>query len=342
MIMHPIRIAIDVMGGDFAPLNEIQGAILASEKFKEQSIDVEFIFVGKEDDIQHALKGLSFPHLRYRIQHANDIVTMHDDPTSVLKTKRESSLFMGIDMHARGNAEAFVSAGNTGAVMSTSTVVLGRIKGVSRPTIGTFLPTQHGRPVFLLDVGATIECKPRFLYEYAIMGDVYSRIIYGIQQPKIGLLNIGEEETKGIEPILQTHALLRDSTLNFIGNVEGRDVLAGTADVVICDGFVGNIVLKFAESMLGLLKAKIKGFAALGFWNKLMVMFMLIPLKKILKDFDYQEYGGVPLLGVNGVVIIGHGKSSPLAIQNMLIRAVEVIQGNVNASIKEALADTTE
>ncbi|NBO72056.1 phosphate acyltransferase, partial [bacterium] len=147
MIMHPIRIAIDVMGGDFAPLNEIQGAILASEKFKEQSIDVEFIFVGKEDDIQHAMKGLSFPHLRYRIQHANDIVTMHDDPTSVLKTKRESSLFMGIDMHARGNAEAFVSAGNTGAVMSTATVVLGRIKGVSRPTIGTFLPTQHGRPV---------------------------------------------------------------------------------------------------------------------------------------------------------------------------------------------------
>ncbi|MFM7543378.1 MAG: phosphate acyltransferase PlsX [Ignavibacteria bacterium] len=340
MIMHPIRIAIDVMGGDFAPLNEIQGAILASEKFKEQSLDVEFLFIGKEQDIRTAMKGLSYPHLRFSIQHADDVVSMHDDPTSVIKSKRQSSLFMGIDMHARGNADAFVSAGNTGAVMSTATVVLGRIKGVSRPTIGTFLPTQHGRPVLLLDVGATIECKPRFLFEYAIMGDVYSRIVQGIEQPKIGLLNIGEEETKGIEPILQTHALLKESTLNFIGNVEGRDVLAGTADVVICDGFVGNIVLKFAESMLGLLKAKIKGFAASGILNKLMVMLMLIPLKKILKDFDYQEYGGVPLLGVNGVIIIGHGKSSPLAIQNMLIRAVEVIQGNVNASIKQALAES--
>lgn len=337
--MNPIRIAIDVMGGDFAPLNEIQGAILASEKFKQLGLNIEFVFVGKESEIKKAMETLSFPHLVYSIVNADEIVTMHDDPTAVIKSKRNSSLFMGIDIHARGNADAFVSAGNTGAVMSTATVVLGRIKGVSRPTIGTFLPTQHGRPVLLLDVGATIECKPRFLYEYAIMGDVYSKIVQGIDKPKIGLLNIGEEATKGTEPILQTHALLSESTMNFIGNVEGRDVLAGTADVVICDGFVGNIVLKFAESMLGLLKAKIKGYAAKGIFHKLMVLFMLIPLKKILKDFDYQEYGGVPLLGVNGVVIIGHGKSSPLAIQNMLTRAVEVIRGDVNGSIKQALVD---
>jgi len=337
--MNPIRIAIDVMGGDFAPLNEIQGAILASEKFKQQSLNVEFIFVGKKSDIEQAMKSLSFPHLQYSIIHDDEVVSMHDDPTAVIKSKRASSLFMGIDLHARGNADAFVSAGNTGAVMSTATVVLGRIKGVSRPTIGTFLPTQQDRTVLLLDVGATIECKPRFLYEYAVMGDVYSRIVQGIDKPRIGLLNIGEEATKGTEPILQTHALLTESTVNFIGNVEGRDVLAGTADVVICDGFIGNIVLKFAESMLGLLKAKIKGYANSGILQKLMVMFMLIPLKKILKDFDYQEYGGVPLLGVNGVVIIGHGKSSPLAIQNMLIRAVEVIRGDVNASIKQALME---
>ena len=337
--MNPIRIAIDVMGGDFAPLNEIQGAILASEKFKHQGLNVEFIFVGKESEIEKAMKSLSNPQLHYSILHAEEVVSMHDDPTAVIKSKRSSSLFMGIDMHARGNADAFVSAGNTGAVMSTATVVLGRIKGVSRPTIGTFLPTQHGRPVLLLDVGATIECKPRFLYEYAVMGDVYSRIVQGIDTPKIGLLNIGEEATKGTEPILQTHALLSQSSLNFIGNVEGRDVLAGTADVVICDGFTGNIVLKFAESMLGLLKAKIKGYANRGIVQKLMVMFMLIPLKKILKDFDYQEYGGVPLLGVKGVVIIGHGKSSPIAIQNMLIRAVEVIRGNVNTSIQQALSE---
>jgi len=340
--MHPIRIAIDVMGGDFAPLNEIQGAILASEKFKQSSIDVEFVFVGKKEEIQQAMQGLSHPNLKFSIEHTSDVVSMHDDPTSVIKSKRDSSLFKGIDMHARDMVDAFVSAGNTGAVMSTATVVLGRIKGVSRPTIGTFLPTQHGRPVLLLDVGATIECKPRFLYEYAIMGDVYANIVLGIKSPKIGLLNIGEESTKGTDPILQTHALLAESTMNFIGNVEGRDVLAGTADVVICDGFVGNIVLKFAESMLGLLKAKIKGYAEKGLFNKIMVMLMLIPLKKILKDFDYQEYGGVPLLGVNGVVIIGHGKSSPLAIQNMLLRAVEVIRGNVNASIKNALSEKAE
>ena len=191
----------------------------------------------------------------------------------------------------------------------------------------------------MLDLGANVDCGPEHLLQFGIMGAMLVAAMEHKDQPTVGLLNIGEEATKGTEPILQTHALLTESTVNFIGNVEGRDVLAGTADVVICDGFIGNIVLKFAESMLGLLKAKIKGYANSGILQKLMVMFMLIPLKKILKDFDYQEYGGVPLLGVNGVVIIGHGKSSPLAIQNMLIRAVEVIRGDVNASIKQALME---
>lgn len=340
--MNPIRIAIDVMGGDFAPLNEIKGAILASKIFKDLSLSIEFVFVGKEQIINEALKNLDVGDMKFSVVHAEDIVSMDDDPTSVLKRKKQSSLFKGIELHANRSVDAFVSAGNTGAVLSTATILLGRIKGVSRPTIGTFLPTQSGKPVLLLDVGANIEGRPRFLYEFAIMGSIYSKQVLGNESPKIGLLNIGEEEGKGTENIIQTFQLLKNSTLNFQGNVEGRDVLLGTSDVVVCDGFVGNIVLKFAESMLGLLKAKIASHAQKGFFQKLAVMLMLPTLKHILKDFDYQEYGGVPLLGVNGVVIIGHGKSSALAIQNMLIRAVEVYNKKINVSIESALQISAE
>jgi glycerol-3-phosphate acyltransferase PlsX len=334
---RPLRIALDAMGGDFAPQNEVQGAILAAQQLHRQNIPVEIVFVGKEKEIHSALAQQDTDRLVYSIVHADEIVTMDDDPTAVLKKKRNSSLFKGVELHSNGYVDAFVSAGNTGAVLSTATIVLGRVKGVSRPTIGSFLPTQLGNPVLLLDVGANIEGRPRFLYEFAVMGSIYSRQVLGVENPRIGLLNIGEEKTKGTENILQTYALLEESSLNFIGNVEGRDVLIGSADVVVCDGFVGNIVLKFAESMLGLLKAKIKDHARKGLLQKLGVMLMVPTLKSVLKDFDYQEYGGVPLLGVNGVVIIGHGKSSPKALKNMIVRSVEVVQKDINKKIENAL-----
>jgi glycerol-3-phosphate acyltransferase PlsX len=329
------RIAIDTMGGDFAPLNEIKGAIQAYNN-SPKGINIKILLVGKKDVIESHLKELGNPEFSYSIVHAEQIVTMKDDPTAVLKNKKDSSLYVGVDLVRQGKADAFVSAGNTGAVLSTSTILLGRIQGVSRPTIGSYFPGVN-KSVLVLDVGANVECKPRFLYDFAVMGSIYIEKILGIPNPKVGLLSIGEEDSKGNELVLQTHKLLKESKLNFAGNIEGRDVLTGDCDVVVCDGFTGNIVLKFAESVFTLLKSKFKEFAAQSLKNKLMMGLSAPVLKKVFADLDYQNYGGVPLLGTNGVIIIGHGKSSPLAIQNMILKAVEQIQKEVNKEIEEAL-----
>ncbi len=340
-----IRIALDAMGGDFAPQNEVQGAIAALKHFRHVGANVEIVFVGKEKDIRSALAqqdtGQESSGVNYSIVHADEVVTMDDDPTQAFRKKRNSSLFQGIQQHANGYVNAFVSAGNTGAVMSTATLVLGRIKGVSRPTIGTFLPTTGKLPVLLVDAGANVDSKAKHLYEFGVMGSIYCRQILNVEHPRVGLLNVGEEPTKGTEVALQAHELLSNGVLNFVGNVEGRDILIGAADVVVCDGFVGNIVLKFAESFLGFLKTRFRAFADKSLLNKLLMAAMKPVLSKALKDMDYQEYGGVPLLGVNGVVIIGHGKSTPLAIKNMILRAEEVVRKEVNKSIENALNPPT-
>ncbi len=331
-----ITIALDAMGGDFAPKNEIEGAILAYKE-KPAGSDFEIIFVGDENKINPELAGKVTYGLKYTIVHTSEVITMSDDPVAALKSKRGSSLYVAAEIHAKGQADAFVSAGNTGAMLSISTTLLGRIKGVTRPTIGTFMPTVNDTPVFLLDVGATVDMKARFLYEFAEMGNIYAKQFIGIENPRIGLLNIGEEPTKGTDVLKETYTLLQKADLNFIGNIEGRDILMGAADVVVCDGFTGNVVLKFAESFTGILKSKVKNYAYKNMINKLRVALMAPTLRSILSDFDYQNYGGVPLLGVNGVVIIGHGKSSPKAVKNMIIRSQEFIKNDVNSKIEKAL-----
>lgn len=339
----PLRIAIDVMGGDYAPLHEIQGALMAYKAFNNSNTPVEFIFVGREAVIRDILNKQNLDiGFRYSIVSAEEVITMEDEAAISIRTKKNSSLICGIQLHKSGGADAFISAGNTGAVMTAATLILGRIKGVSRPVIGSFFPTMKDQPTLVLDVGANAECKPKFLYEFAIMGSIYLREITGLKSPKIGLLNVGEERTKGNTLALDAYHLLEQNPkLNFIGNVEGRDILAGSSDVVICDGFTGNIVLKFAESIITMLKSKIQSHAGKSILNKIAVAVMVPTLRKILKEFDYQEYGGVPLLGVNGVVIIGHGKSSPLAIKNMLIRAVEIVEKQINIRIEEELQTST-
>ncbi len=330
------KIALDAMGGDFAPANEIKGALLASEILNQQH-NIEIVFVGDESKIKDALSKQNNSAMNYSIYHTDEVVDMHDDPTQVVKTKKNSSLYKAMELHSERKVDAFVSAGNTGAVLSTGTILLGRIKGVSRPTIGSFFPTVTNRPVLILDVGANLEPKPKFLYEFAVMGNIFSKQMLNIENPKVGLLNVGEEKEKGTELLQETHILLSESNLNFIGNVEGRDLLQGNIDVVICDGFTGNVVLKFAEGVFSFLKGKIKAIAAKSIVNKGIILLISPFLKNLFKELDYQQYGGVPLLGVNGVVIIGHGKSSPLAIQNMIIRAVEYIDKNINEKIKFAL-----
>ena len=323
------------MGGDNAPHTEIQGAVSALRRLRSE---IEVVFVGREDAIRAALASVDTSGLSYSIVHAEETVGMDEDPTSVYKKKKHSSLYRGLELHAAGEVDAFVSAGNTGAVMSVATLMLGRIKGVSRPTIGSFMPNERETATLVLDVGANAEVRPKFLYEFAVMGSIYSRQIRGVENPRVGLLNIGEEPTKGTELILQAYREMQNGrAINFIGNVEGRDILKGTADVVVCDGFTGNIVLKFAESMLGLLKSRLKSYASRGLLNKLAIALVVPTLKKVLKDLDYQEYGGVPLLGVRGVVIIGHGSSTPLAIQNMIAVANDMVNKNVNRRIEEAL-----
>lgn len=331
-----IRIAVDAMGGDNAPRNEIEGAIAALRCSRENNL--ELVLVGREQDIRPVLTSLDTQGLNISVVHAEDVVSMDEDPTSVFKKKKSSSLYKGLELHAQGNVDAFVSAGNTGAVMSVATLLLGRIQGVSRPTIGSFMPNEHNTATLLLDVGANVEVKPKFLYEFAVMGSIYSREIRNVASPRVGLLNIGEEPTKGTEIVLQAHKELLDGKVNFIGNVEGRDIFRGTADVVVCDGFTGNIVLKFAESMLGLLKSRFRMFAAQGLLSKIAVLMVMPILRKVLKGLDYQEYGGVPLLGVRGVVIIGHGSSTPMAIKNMILVAEEMVKKNVNGRIEQELA----
>jgi glycerol-3-phosphate acyltransferase PlsX len=262
---------------------------------------------------------------------------MDDSPTAALKAKKESSISVGLRAHREGHVHGFVSAGNTGAVLSASTLILGRLKGVGRPTIGALLPTAGSSPCLLLDAGANVDCKPRHLFEFAVMGSVYLREVMDIQNPRVGLLNIGEEESKGGEVVLETFGLLRNSSLNFVGNIEGRDILKGNADVAVCDGFVGNALLKFGESVPSFLKAKFVAHAQRSIRAKLVGLIARNSLRSVMQDMDYQEHGGVPVLGVEGVSIIGHGGSTPKAFKNMILRAEEMIRKDVHTRIQETL-----
>lgn len=332
--MERLRVVLDAMGGDFAPRNEVAGGVQA---LRQSNNAFDLIFVGNEDAIRKELARENAEGLTYSVVHASEVITMDDPPTAALKQKKNSSLAVGMTLHRDGKADAFVSAGNTGAVLSASTLILGRLKGVSRPTIGAFFPTEKG-VTLVLDAGTNVDSPARHLMEFGIMGAIYARQMFGIQNPTIGLLNVGEEESKGSTAAQEAYQLLKQSPVRFAGNVEGRDILKGTVDVVVCDGFVGNILLKFGESVPKFLKAKLKAFASKNPLNLLLVLMMRGPLKAALKDMDYEEHGGVPVLGVNGVSIIGHGSSSPKAIKNMVLKAVETAERRINPGILEALA----
>lgn len=332
--MEKIKIAVDAMGSDESPLNDVSGAIIAAE----QKPDVlELILVGKEKLIEDELKKHKVKLNNISIVNAEDVVTMEDSPTESLKSKPDSSISVGINLVKEKKADAFISAGNTGAVMTASVLKLGRIEGIGRPSIGSIFPSDIGNTM-VFDVGASVDCKARHLLEFAIMGNIYMKNIYNISNPRIGLLSVGEEKSKGDSLTFEAYELLEKSGLNFIGNVEGRDILRGKADVIVCDGFVGNVILKFAEGVLDVIKGKFKAYAAQGFFKKLWIGMMYGTLKNVvLKDFDYQEYGGVPLLGINGITIIGHGKSSPIAIKNMILKAEEMVVKDVNRKISESI-----
>jgi glycerol-3-phosphate acyltransferase PlsX len=324
------------MGGDFAPRNVLDGTIAA---LRETGNRFRVVLVGPEASIRNQMQHVHGESLNYEIVDASQVIDMHDAATAGVKQKKDSSISVGLTLNKQGEADAFVSAGHSGAVMSTATLILGRIEGISRPTIGTFFPTDRG-VCLVVDAGANVDCKPQYLFEFGLMGSIYTSKMFKVPNPSVGLLNIGEEESKGNDTAKEAYKLLKQSKLNFIGNIEGRDILTGKADVVVCDGFTGNIILKFGESVPAFFKNRIKDVMVKKPYMKLVGLFIRNALRSAMKSMDYEEYGGVPVLGVNGVVIIGHGKSTPKAIKNMILRAEEMVRTNINTHIQEALQST--
>lgn len=328
------RIVVDAMGGDFAPANAVLGAV---EAFNE-SKNFDLFLIGKEKKIIEVLSSSNLSFSKDFILNADEVIEMGDSPASSLKSKPNSSIVIGAKFVRDKKADAFVSAGNTGAMMAASTLIIGRIAGLGRPTIGAEMPSVNGI-CYLYDVGASKDSKPNHLFEYAIMGTIFAKEMGGISNPKVGVLSMGEEEGKGNEVTEAAAKLLKGSKFNFIGNVEGRDILAGNVDVVVCDGYVGNIILKFGESVPKLLKHLLKKTAEKSFFDKLLIGLSKNALKKSLKSLDYQEYGGVPLLGINGISIIGHGSSSVRAIKNMVLRANEMHQKQLVKKMTNAISE---
>ena len=328
------KIIVDAMGGDYAPQNAVVGAIEASM----ENPGFDLFLVGKEKEILRVIADNNLSFDNSRVINAEEIIEMGDTPTEAIKKKPNSSIVVGARYVKEKKAHAFVSAGNTGAMMAASTLIMGRIPNVGRPTIGAEIPNIYGT-CFLFDVGAGKDAKPNHLFEYAVMGTIYAKELGGVANPKVGILSMGEENSKGNEVTTAAFKMLKDSKLNFIGNVEGRDILTGKVDVVVCDGFIGNILLKFGESVPKLLKHLLKKTADKNFIDKIKIGLFKGTLKKALKDLDYQEHGGVPLLGVNGISIIGHGSSTSKAIKNMVFRAYDMYKKNLNQKIEESLKE---
>jgi glycerol-3-phosphate acyltransferase PlsX len=328
-----ITIALDVMGADVGPGAIIEGGLRAVQQIGSS---LKLVLVGKSEVIRDSIKGKSTLPENVSIKDAPHAVAMSDNATEGVRNKK-SSISIGLHMQKNSEADAFVSAGNTGAVMASSLLILGRIEGIIRPGIASFFPTVKENPTLVMDVGANVDCKPIHLYQFGIMGSVYTSLMYGNTSPRIGLLSIGEERSKGNELIYQTRQLFDKSNLNFVGHIEGRDILKGEADVVVTDGFVGNVLLKFAESVEEFLTSKIRRQINTNVFSRLGAILMAPFLRRLRRSFDYAESGGVPLLGINGVSIICHGSSSPKAIKNAVIVAVEMVRRQISKNIKEEL-----
>ena len=330
------RVALDAMGGDQAPAVPVAGALAALDV----SEDVELVLVGDEPLIRSHCKGGRVPADRLRVVHAPDVIGMHEAPLAALRRKPRSSIQMGLELQAAGEVDAFVSAGHTGAVMAAALTTLGRIEGIARPAIAAVFPTQE-LPCIVLDVGANVDPRPRQIVEFAIMGHVYAREVLGRERPRVGLLSIGEEPSKGNELTVEAHERLRRSPLQFIGNVEGRDVLRGAVDVVVTDGFTGNVVLKFGESFVDFLADALREEVRARPLGWLGSLLMRPALRSLRRRIDYAEYGGAPLLGVDGVVIIAHGASVPKAFRNAIGVAVRAADRQVHRRIAGAASAWT-
>lgn len=318
-----MKVALDAMGGDHAPHVEVEGAVLAAKEYGSQ-----IILVGDAEIVEKELSKYAVKDLPIYVKQASEVIRMDESPSKALR-KKDSSLRVAFDLVKNGEADAVVSAGNSGAAMATAMVVMRKLEGVDRPAIATVMPTLKGACV-VLDVGANVDCKPFHLAQFAVMGDVYAQFILKKERPKVGLLSNGSEETKGTDLTRETHAILKQLPMNYIGYIEGRDIFAGNADVVVCDGFVGNVVLKTSEGLADAIGKMLKEEILKSPLAKFGYLLSKEAFGRFKKKVDYSEYGGAPLLGIDGVGIISHGSSTPNAIKNAIRVAQEFASSGAN------------
>lgn len=327
------KVGIDASGGDYAPGEIVKGAILAQKEF-----ELDLVLIGKKGEIEENLKT---DKAGFTIVDAPEEITMAETPVVAVRRKKKSSIVVGCNMLKKGEIDAFVSCGNTGAVVSASILTLRLIPGVERAGIAILLPTQKGISL-LIDAGANIDCKPLHLLQYGVMGAIYHNIVSEKENPSIGLLNIGEEASKGLEVLKKTHKLFQSSPLNFYGNIEAKNILSGISDCIVCDGFVGNIALKVIEGGTEAMGRLFIDFMKKSFSGKIGLWLAKNNLKKLKKVIDYSEYGGAPLLGVDGVVIISHGRSDAKAVKSAIGAAAQELKRDINQRIKEKINEVCQ
>jgi len=330
-----LKVAVDAMGGDRAPDAVVAGALLAAKE-----LDAKILLVGQREIVEGALSKESFPRSNIEVVHAGEVVAMDESPSAALR-KRDSSLKVAFELLNKGEAQAVVSAGNSGAMMATGMFVLGNLPGVDRPAILIAVPTP-GRGTVIIDAGANVDCKPRHLVQFGVMGSVYSERVLGVPTPRIGVLSNGEEESKGNELTRATSEQLSSTELNYIGYVEGRDIFTGEVDVVVCDGFTGNVALKTMEGLAGFIGSTLKDAFRQSLASRLGYLLSGRSLRRAYTRLDYTEYGGAPLLGLNGVAIVAHGGSGPKAIKNAIRVGIETVSHDVNRHIIETLSEVVE
>lgn len=331
-----MKIAVDAMGGDYAPAAIVDGSVQAAA-----DLDIPIILVGDRDRVEAELKRHGSKSRNITVRHASEIIGMDESPARAIRKKKDSSLKVCFDLVKKGEASAVVSAGNSGAAMAAGMFLLKKLEGVDRPAIAVTLPTMKD-PAVLLDVGGNVDCRPMHLVQFAIMGEVYARHLLKKDRPKVGLLSNGEEEGKGNELTRETHAILKKSSMNYIGYVEGRDIFRGGVDVVVADGFVGNVVLKLSEGLVEAVTSMLKSEIMTSITSKIGYFLAKEAFRKLKKKVDYAEYGGAPLLGIEGICVISHGRSNPKAIKNAILRAYEFSENRVNAHLMEEIGKNSD
>ncbi|MGN0182968.1 MAG: phosphate acyltransferase PlsX [Candidatus Ornithomonoglobus sp.] len=328
-----MKILVDAMGGDHAPQAPVEAAVRAVKE-----LDVDIVLVGNTAVIRNELSKYEYPQEKITIANAPEVISNHEEPAKAVRTKKGASVVVAANMLKSGEGDAMLSMGNTGALLAVGLLIVGRIKGILRPAIGTVLPSAKG-PKLLIDAGANTNCKPENLVQFGIMGSVYMKNVLGINSPKVGLMSIGEEEGKGDELTKKTFSKLKEAPVNFIGNIEGRDVMEGTADVMVCDGFVGNVVLKTVEGMGHVIGQQVKNLFMKNLKSKIAALFVMDGVNEFKKMMDYREYGGALLLGCKKPVIKGHGSSDALAVFSAIRQAKAFVETDVISGITNSIVN---